>query len=549
MKQYDVIIIGGGHNGLLAGAYLAKAGAKVLILERRSETGGAIMTDEQSGCRLNTHACYMMMMDKAPAYNDLQLQEYGCTYITPQPAVSFLTKDGKALCLYNDPEKSARSIARFSSKDADKFKKIYAEFTELFDECIGPQTYRPTLPPLEMLDLVGNKPIGKRLFELSEKTPWEIINECGFESETLKAALLYLTTMWGINPEVSGVGFLVPLYIVRMLNAALVRGGSHRLSSAIYKVFIANGGTVEDTLEVGQILMDGSRAVGVKTTNGLEFKAKCVISTVDPPQTFLRFLGEERINRAAPGLAETIKGWVWEEVSHYVLHLIVDRPPEFAAATFDPDADNAFIQIMGVDTMAEVLANFKAAAKGEPSLWGHVTTFTKFDPSQKPSVLARFLPESEAPTRSLQVLRFENIAPFSHKGGDWEDLKDKYAAQLEKLLCNYAPNLTGAKFIRRYAYPPTYIEQKFLNMQKGSIKHGEYISTQMGYLRPNDLCSRYRTPVQGLYVAGASVYPGGMVLLANGYNAAQVVAEDLGITPWWSIPANIKAAIDKGLAI
>lgn len=548
MEEYDAIIVGGGHNGLLTGAYLARAGAKALIIELRWETGGGIMTDEQSGCRINTHACYMMM-DKAPAYEDLNLEEFGCTYIQPQPAFAFLTKDDKALCLYNDPEKTANSIAKFSARDADQFTKIYAEFTEFTEEIIVPQTYRKTIPALEMVYQLNDKEIGKRLMELSEKTPAEIINGCGFESEILKAALLYLTTMWGINPDVTGVGYLVPLYIVRMLNSALIRGGSHRLPSAIYKSFMANNGTVEDTIEVDKIITEGDRAVGVRTTSGIEFRAKSVISTVDPLQTFIRFLGEEKLDEITPGFSDTVKGWQWEELSHYVLHLIVNRLPEFKSASFDPDVDNAFIQVMGVETMQEVIDKFKAASQGDLPLWGHFTCFTRFDPSLKPSILARFLPEEEAPTRSLQTIRFENISPFEAREGAWESLKDTYADRLREMIHGYAPNLEQAKIIREYPYPPSYIEKKFLNMQRGSIKHGEYISTQMGYLRPNDLCSRYRTPIKGLYVGGAGVYPGGMVLMAGGYCAAQEVAEDLGITHWWGIPNSIQMAIDKGLAV
>src|SRR5659263_222127 len=101
-ELYDLIVVGGGINGLTAAAYMARAGKKVLVIERRWETGGAVMTDEESGCRINTHAIYMMMMDVAPAYADLKLSDFGCTYITPQPSVSLLLKDGRALCLYND---------------------------------------------------------------------------------------------------------------------------------------------------------------------------------------------------------------------------------------------------------------------------------------------------------------------------------------------------------------------------------------------------------------------------------------------------------------
>ncbi|SPD75446.1 hypothetical protein PITCH_A610004 [uncultured Desulfobacterium sp.] len=401
MEQYDAIIIGGGHNGLLAGAYLAKAGAKVIILERRWETGGAIMTDEQSGCKINTHACYMMMMDKAPAFDDLQLSEFGCSYFSPQPSIAFLTKDEKALCLYNDPDKTAKSIARFSTNDAAKFKQIYNEYSELVEECIVPQTYRSTIAPLDMVYLLTEKEIGKKLLELSEKTPIEIIDECGFESDTLKAALLYLTSMWGINPNVTGVGFLVPLYIVRMLNSSLIRGGSHRLPSAIYKTFIANKGVVEDTLEVEKIIIENGKAVGVKTIKGREFRAKCIISTVDPQQTFLRFVGEDELNVISPDFPATIKGWQWEELSHYVLHLVMDRSPEYKAAKFDPEVANSFIQVMGIDGFQDLADKFKQAVSGKLPLWGHMTSFTQFDRVQKPSVLARFLPEEEAPVRSL----------------------------------------------------------------------------------------------------------------------------------------------------
>ena len=190
-KSYEVIVIGGGINGLTAGAYLAKAGAKVLITERRWETGGAVMTDEVSGCRLNTHATYMMMMDVAPAYADLELEKWGCTYITPQPAVSILLKDGRSLSLYNDVEKSVESITRFSKKDAEIYRKVYLEFKEMCDECLVPQTYRPASPPLELLTMLNDKPLGRKILEISEKSPREIIEEGGFEpgGELVLAAL------------------------------------------------------------------------------------------------------------------------------------------------------------------------------------------------------------------------------------------------------------------------------------------------------------------------------------------------------------------------
>jgi phytoene dehydrogenase-like protein len=549
MEEYDVIVIGGGVNGLTAAAYLARAGAKVLITERRWETGGAVMTDEQSGCRINNHATYMMMMDVMPPYDDLQLGQYGCMYIQPQPAVSLLTKDGKALCLYNDVEKSMKSIARFSPKDAETFGRVYGEFEQMVNECLIPQTYRPAIPALDVFTLLGDKPAGKRILELSEKTPREIIEACGFENDLLKTALMYLTAMWGIDPEISGVGYLVPIYIVRMLNAGLIRGGSHRLPSSIYKVLVSNGGMVEDTSEIAELLTEGDNVVGVKTTDGREFRGKTVLSTVDPEQTFLRFIGEDKLEVLEPGLAEVVKCWQWEEISHYVLNMVMDTEPAWRAEAFDMDAGAAMIQIIGVESSEDLLSQFAAVKKGKLPTFGHVTAVTRFDRSQRPTAIARFNIEEEAPPRWLHVVRFETIAPYEAGEGSWDLLKEEYADRAMELICTYAPNMKEARQIRRYAYPPTYIEMKFPNMKRGSIKHGEYMSTQMGFFRPNYLCSHYRTPIKGLYMGGASTYPGGMVLLGSGYNAASVIAEDLGSAPWWQPPEYVQEAISKGFAL
>lgn len=549
METYDVIIVGGGINGLTLGAYLARAGAKVLITERRWETGGAIMTDEQSGCRFNTHAVYMMMMDVMPPYDDLRLAEYGCTYLRPQPAVAVISRDGRALCFYSDVKKTAASIAKFSQRDAEKFIKVYADFEAMVNQCLVPQTYRPAVPALELFEMLSTKDIGKKILDISEQSPLEIIEGCGFETELLKAGLLYLTTMWGIDPEVTGVGYLVPIYVVRMLDAALIRAGSHRLSSAVLKSYLAAGGTVAETTEIGEVLIEGGRAVGVRATDGREFRAKAVVSTVDPEQTFLRFIGEEPLNRLAPGLADAVKGWEWEAVSHYGLHLILDREPVYEAKSFDAEANEAMIQVLGVENVSDLVAQFRSVQKGGLASLGHVTTITKFDKSQGPRHIDKFMADWEAPPKNLTVVRFETIAPYEPQDGNWEKLKDTYADKVLQFLGSYAPNISQAKIIRRYPYPPTFIEMKFPNMKRGSIKHGEYLSIQMGYFRPNDQCSRYRTPIPGLYVAGASTYPGGMVLLGAGYAAAGILAEDLNLKPWWKLPNHIEEAIKNGFAV
>ncbi|HEY5997601.1 MAG TPA: hypothetical protein VIU29_11305, partial [Candidatus Deferrimicrobiaceae bacterium] len=207
------------------------------------------------------------------------------------------------------------------------------------------------------------------------------------------------------------------------------------------------------------------------------------------------------------------------------------------------------IQVMGVESLADVVAQFNVAKGGGLPTCAHITNVTKFDGSQRPMIVAKYFPEYLVTPKTMHALRLETIVPFDLKEGDWETVKEQFAAKLKETLVRHAPNMAKARIIRQYAYPPTYIEMKFPNMRRGSIKHGEYISTQMGYFRPNDLCSQYRTPVPGYYVGGASVYPGGMVLLGSGYGAANAIASDLGISPWWKTPKYIEDAVKKGLVV
>ena len=185
-EKYDVIIVGGGPNGLTAGAYLARAGARVLLIERRHETGGGLVSEDFSAFRFNLHAIYMMMMDVMPPYEDLDLYTEGCVYLQPEVQVSLLTKDGKALTLYRDLERSVESIKRFSSRDAERFRDVYLESRELAFEAIIPLTYTLPVPTLDFAEMLQQSDIGKKILDIGEKTPREIVDEWGFENPLLQ---------------------------------------------------------------------------------------------------------------------------------------------------------------------------------------------------------------------------------------------------------------------------------------------------------------------------------------------------------------------------
>lgn len=534
--DFDVIVIGGGPNGLTCAAYLAGAGAKTLVLEKKFETGGGLYTDDfGTPFRYNLHATYMMLAELLPAYKDFALARHEVVFIRPPVQFAFVYRDGKSLVLYTDPKKSAESVRRLSGPDGDAFERMYAEFDEMTQDFVIPATYVPPMPALDQAELLGKTELGRKVLELSELSPLQIVDRYGFQDARVRAAILHLATMWGLQPEAGGVGYLVPLYVTRMLNAALVRGGSHSLASGLHAALVTHGGKVLDWAEVSKITVQGGKATGVVLSDGREFSARAVVSTLDPPTTFLKLVGESEV---PSDLAGAVKMWEWEPWSLLVSHWgIRGEPPAYRAAESNPDVNKALVNTIGVERPEDLLEHIeemKAGRSFEPA--GNVTC-TSFHDS---------LQASPGPYGPLHTVRWECWAPFELASGDWDTTKKDYAERCLAKLQEYAPNLKQAKLLFNYVDSPKDIERRLVTMKRGSIKHGAYTPLQMGNFRPNDMASANRTPVEALYVGGASTYPGGMVILGPGYNAARAVAEDLGLDQWWSPPDYVVRAQERG---
>jgi phytoene dehydrogenase-like protein len=518
--SYDVVVLGAGPNGLAAAAYLAAAGKRVALVERGVETGGGLVTQELAGFRLNHHATYMLMAELLPPYRDLDLEDRGVQFVRPEVQAAFLYDGQSALLLHTDPRRTQASVEELSPHDGVRFRHMYDEFEEMCEAFLLPATYAPALPPLEQtVALSGTDELGERIAEISEMAPWEVIERYGFRDPRIHAAFLYLATMFGLEAEEGGIGFLVPIYVSRMMRAALVRGGSHQLASALRRAVEECGGEVFTASAAEEILIEDGRAVGVRLASSDELTADAVVSTLNPEQTFLELIrpqgGEET-------LRETLGAWEWERTSLFLWNDgIVGEPPAYAG--YPEDASRALLAVMGYESPEDVIDHQNAVTGGDRSrIAGHGSVPSLFDPLMVPT---------HVPFGPHHVLRWESWAPFR---ADWSrEATEDYRRACFDFWCHYAPNLKAANSRVRVVWTPHDIEAHLPTMKRGSIKHGAYTSVQMGYNRPVPEC------------AGSSVHPGGMVIMGPGYNAARAVAEDLG-APLWDEPPMVQVARERG---
>jgi phytoene dehydrogenase-like protein len=534
MTAFDVVIIGAGPNGVLAGAYLAKAGLKTMVLERRLECGGGLATEEITipGFLHNTHAIYHMMTEYAPVYKDFELEKkYGVRHILPEMVFAMPVKGKSSLYLYTDVERSCQSIAKYSVKDADTYREIYHKYQKYTDIFLAAASYVPPYPAIQSAMQLESNPDGKEIMALSEKSPRKLIEEL-FENEHVRTMFLYLTCHWGLEYDLEGLGYLVALYVNRSTHYSLCAGGSHMLFQALQKALIENGGMIWGSQPVKKIIIENGTATAVETEDGTIVEAKkAILSTVDPHQTFFKFVGRENLGEY---LVERLGDYSWDKWSLFTVHMALESPPAFA----DAEINKSGIFIIGYDGYEDLINHWDAMRKGElPARFGFNTCFPSIhDPSQAP------------PGRCTGLISM--MAPYKLKEGAerWYNYKFKQEI-MERCLATleeYCPGIKN-RVLWASVSTPIDIENKFLDMKEGSIKQGAYLPLQMGFLRPNEEVSLNRTPIKNLYLGGASSHPGGFILHANGYIAAGAIVNDLGIPKWWPEPEFVTRAREKGL--
>lgn len=518
-SEWDAVVIGAGPNGLITAAYLARAGLKVVLVERRYEIGGGLATEEIlfPGYYSNIHAVYHMMTDFMPVLRDFDLAEHGLVWIKPNQQSAMVFEDGTSLQLTRMLEDTVDSIHKFSTRDAQTFGEVMRTWRKVAREIVAPATYIPPMAPLDLIEAMQRTELGEVLLELSEQSPYEIITDT-FEHDRVRALMLYTTCMWGLDPHESGVGFFVPLLLDRGMNKAYCQGGSHKLASSLAKEIIRAGGCILDSSQVNNITIRDGAVTGVELWEGRTLKAEVVISSLDPQTTFLELVGPENL----PGhLKEDVAGWELDKWSYTTTHVASDEPPAYNCR--DASVRNSFMTIVGIEGTDQLLDHWQAVQSGTIDLdafGGHTTWQTQFDPHL-----------SRVPGKHVSF--FQMHAPYDIAGG-WDDQRPGIEAAMLEKWARVAPNMCEPNILMTATETPEDIEIRLPNMRRGSIKHGDYNPLQLGAYRPNQDCSGTDTPIEGLYVCGASTYPGGLVIGGPGYLAANKVADDLGVARWWS---------------
>ena len=528
--RYDGIILGTGHNGLVLQAYLCRCGLKVLSLDRSAVAGGGLATVENPrlpGFLHNTHSFFHRALTAMPWYGELELERHGARYVEPGLNVALLLKDGRSLSWWTDFEKTYASFARFSLRDADALARWRDEFRPILSGILVPESRSPPLPVDQREELLGRSALGRKLLEVSRLSPLEFV-EREFENDVVRAGLLFFNGLREVDLRLQGFGHSIPALLASDRMAQMCLGGAARLAEALVAEIREHGGDVCTSCEPRRILTRGGQAVGVELFGGERIEARFVASGLNPQQTFLQLLDADAALRA---LRSQAAGFQYNLLAPlFALNLALREPPRYAATANDPALNQAFMVILGLerlDQFHEIVAAHEQGRIPPTVMWGACPT--QFDPQQ-------------APPGGHTAFMWEKL-PYAVHGDarQWDKIAEQHGRQMLQLWSQYAPNLEDA-VLDSFCRSPLDTERTLPNMQAGDLLVGSFGNSQIGENRPFAGAGRYRTPFAGLYLCGGSTHPGGNITGLCGYNAARVIATDLGCRIWWN-PPDVEAAL------
>ena len=535
-SHYDCIIIGGGHNGLVCAAYLAKEGKKVCVVERRHVLGGAAATEELwPGYRVST-AAYVISLFLPEIIRDLRLAHYGLNILPRSPSSFTPLPDGRSLLLGPEPGLNFREISKFSRDDAEALPR-YEALLERVSVALEPLLSEAAPDPLPLGAAWRKIGLGKKLRDgkkmwslyqafsrLESDIPEAIelltgaarpILDRWFETDVLKATLATDAIIGAFTSIFSpGSAYVLLHHVMGEAGGArgvwgYVQGGMGRLSDAIAAACEDMGVDILRETEVRSILTTDGCAVGVGLADATQIDADVVASSVDAHLTFEKMLDPEEL----PAEFRRAIARIDYSSASAKVNLALSEPPQFTAVPSEGIAPHHRGTIHISPTMEYLERAYDDAKYGKPS--------------QNP-ILEITLPtsvdDSLAPEGQHVMSMFVQYAPYKLAEGNWDDIREDFGDRCVEVLAEYAPNVPDA-ILHRQVLSPVDLERTF-GLTGGNIMQGAMPLHQLFMFRPVAGWADHRTPVDGLYLCGAASHPGGGVMGACGKNAAEEILRD-----------------------
>jgi phytoene dehydrogenase-like protein len=523
-SKYDVIVIGGGHNGLTNAAYLARAGKKVLVLERRHVLGGAAVTEEIfSGFKFSV-CSYVVSLLRPEIIRDLDLPRHGLE-ILPLDGTFTPMPDGDYLWRVNDHGKTRREIARHSRLDAEayeEFGKAMQAMCRFVKPILGMVPPDPsTLNPRELMKLLF---IGKRFQGLASEDKYNQVQlmtmsavdflDQWFETDVLKATMSasgIIGTFLGVRSP--GTAYVLLHHYMGEIDGAFrswgfARGGTGAISNAIADSARELGAEIRTQAPIAKIMVKNNRAQGVVLANGDEIYADVVSSSVDPRNTFIRFIEEGQL---PDEFLEDVRRYKFRGSSGKV-NIALDALPDFKCL---PGPGAHLRGAVSISPSVEYMERAYDDAK-----YGNFSRRPYID-----MVIPSLTDPSVAPPGKHVMSCFVQYAPYKLRPGlEWDSQREAFGNTVIDTISEYAPNIKNI-ILNKQVLTPLDLEREF-GLSEGNIFQGELSLEQLFFLRPVPGYAQFRTPIKNLYMCGSATHPGGGIMGAPGRLAALEILKD-----------------------